>query len=62
MDIEDESNDFCQECGTILELPLQNEYIECIACSFKMKVSDYKSIEIVSVKEFKEKKEWLKDY
>ena len=63
MDIEDdEMNDFCQECGSILELPLVSDYIECTSCNFKIDIKEYKSKEIITTKEFRDKKDWLIEY
>jgi DNA-directed RNA polymerase subunit RPC12/RpoP len=58
----DDMNEFCQECGTILDLPEISDYIECNSCNFKMNIKDYKTKEILTTKEYKDKKEWLIEY
>ncbi len=62
MDIEEDLNEFCEECGTILDLPERGDLITCIQCHFQLKVSDYRTKEVVSEKAFQEKKAWLVEY
>ena len=47
---------FCTECGSILPLPGQEEYLECKICKHKHYLSNFESVEIYSCKTYNEEK------
>jgi len=50
--MEKESSEFCKECGTILELPLVSDIIECNKCRLIIPISDYVCKQVVSIKSY----------
>ena len=47
---------FCSECGSIMPLPGEENYIDCKICSHKHFLSNLKSLRIHSSKTFNEEK------
>ncbi len=47
---------FCSQCGSILALPSQENYIHCKICKHKHLLSSFKSLEIHSSKCYNEEK------
>jgi len=47
---------FCAECGSILPLPGQEDYLECRICRHKHWLSNLESVEIYSCKTYNEEK------
>lgn len=47
---------FCAECGSILPLPGQEDYLECKICKQRHWFSNFESVEIYSCKTYNEEK------
>lgn len=56
------STEFCLACGSLVDLPIYGDYVDCDRCSFKCHLTEYNISSIVTRKVYDEKKHWLQQY